>query len=502
MEKMVIIKMSVTQVKLTIVNYAKNGFFAIDQEITENIKLGQDMKRDGYLKPLRISETINILKVFRQIIDNNNITNILCFADLDIGKARNQIAFFDEIYKTVSLYFKLLNDEEQISILHNAVIHSFSIPKGVIVYVDDNSTQLIHFNRRAILNSAILDFGSQNLAEMFEEEANVENKMSKMTAFTQKEIEKLDWIKDIEEDFEYIGIGEIFLSIGRLARKSTHYPLEVAHNYALSLKNFISIYNLIKSLEVDSTKRLKGIGEQSINVLAGGICIIKALTNSFISQDIHISNCGFNYGVICKTLFAQTTEKPLLDILGYSLSAINEFYPTGSNVSFVYNLAIILFRELKVIHKLGRQYVKILRIAASMSSAGKRISFENYEKNSFHVICNSNIYGATHKEIVMAAFVASCQNIDDFSMSEWVRYKDILDDEDPDSVKKLAMIVKLSNMLDITNSNFVKDIYCDVLGDTVILKTEVEKDASLEISQAMKLDLEFKKVFKKNLQIL
>ena len=46
-----------------------------------------------------------------------------------------------------------------------------------------------------------------------------------------------------------------------------------------------------------------------------------------------------------------------------------------------YALAVVLYKQLKVLHKLTRPYVKVLRIAASMSMAGKRISFENYSKN-------------------------------------------------------------------------------------------------------------------------
>ena len=91
---------------------------------------------------------------------------------------------------------------------------------------------------------------------------------------------------------------------------------------------------------------------------------------------------------------------------------------------------------------------------------------------------------------------------DDFSLNEWVRYKDLVGDEDVDAVKKMAIIIKMATLMNITNSNAIKDVACDVLGDTVILKTEVEKDATLEISQAMTIAGDFKKVFGKNLQIL
>jgi len=137
-----------------------------------------------------------------------------------------------------------------------------------------------------------------------------------------------------------------------------------------------------------------------------------------------------------------------------------------------------------------------------MCMSGKVVSFENYIKNNFSVVLNSNIYGASHKDIVLAAFVASSQNVDDFSLTEWVRYKDLVTEDDLDAVKKLAVIIKMASMMNITGSNSIKDVACDVLGDTVILKTEVERDATLEISQAMSVAADFRKVYGKNLQIL
>ena len=48
----------------------------------------------------------------------------------------------------------------------------------------------------------------------------------------------------------------------------------------------------------------------------------------------------------------------------------------------------------------------------------------------------------------------------------------------------------------------VTGINCDVLGDSVIMKTELAGDAALEIRQAMEVGPEFKRTFKKNLEIL
>lgn len=501
MNRLAVFELGVNDVKLTIFKYTQNGFFAIEQQIVEPVKLTQDMERDGYIKPARIQETIGVLKNFRKIVDNAKIEQHICFTDPSIANARNQIAFLDEVYKTVSLYFKVLTVEEQISALHSAILYSFAMTRGVIIQIGDYSTQLIKFNRRVVSNSVSLPFGIANLLNKFDEK-NMAARMDKVVEYVSKELKKLDWLYNLEEDCEFIGVGEVFLSLGKLSRKATHYPLDVAHNYEVTTSSFQSIYNLVRGLDIDKAKKLKGISEKRADVIAVGMAIAKAMFNEFVTNGIKVSTNGEMYGIVAKNLLGQTGEKPLLDILGYSLSANNEFYPTNINIDSNYSIAVILYKQLKVLHKLTRPYVKVLRIAASMCMSGKRISFENYQKNNFHVILNSSIYGASHKDIVLAAFVASSQNIDDFSLNEWVRYKDIVSDEDLDAVRKLAIIIKMATMLNITNSNTVKDIACDVLGDTVILKTEVEKDATLEISQAMSCAGDFKKVYGKNLQIL
>lgn len=501
MNRLAVFELGVNDVKLTIFKYTQNGFFAIEQQIVEPVKLTQDMERDGYIKPARIQETIGVLKNFRKIVDNAKIEQHICFTDPSIANARNQIAFLDEVYKTVSLYFKVLTVEEQISALHSAILYSFAMTRGVIIQIGDYSTQLIKFNRRVVSNSVSLPFGIANLLNKFDEK-NMAARMDKVVEYVSKELKKLDWLYNLEEDCEFIGVGEVFLSLGKLSRKATHYPLDVAHNYEVTTPSFQSIYNLVRGLDIDKAKKLKGISEKRADVIAVGMAIAKAMFNEFVTNGIKVSTNGEMYGIVAKNLLGQTGEKPLLDILGYSLSANNEFYPTNINIDSNYSIAVILYKQLKVLHKLTRPYVKVLRIAASMCMSGKRISFENYQKNNFHVILNSSIYGASHKDIVLAAFVASSQNIDDFSLNEWVRHKDIVSDEDLDAVRKLAIIIKMATMLNITNSNTVKDIACDVLGDTVILKTEVEKDATLEISQAMSCAGDFKKVYGKNLQIL
>ena len=79
---------------------------------------------------------------------------------------------------------------------------------------------------------------------------------------------------------------------------------------------------------------------------------------------------------------------------------------------------------------------------------------------------------------------------------------EIVTEEDLDAVKKLGVLLRIAESLDRTQCGVVTGLNCDVLGDSVIMKTEVSGDASLEIRDAENANPEFKRAFHKNLEIL
>ena len=78
----------------------------------------------------------------------------------------------------------------------------------------------------------------------------------------------------------------------------------------------------------------------------------------------------------------------------------------------------------------------------------------------------------------------------------------MLTEEDLDAILKLGVIVRIAESLDRSMSSVITNITCDVLGDSVIMKTESDGDCSLEIKDAMTAVGDFRRAYKKNLQIL
>lgn len=504
MEKIAIIKLGAQSIKLSLIDVAANGYYNLFDEIVENVKLGASVEKDNLIKSSLIIESLTLLKLFRKICDANNVSKIVAVAESFIKLAKNQKSFFDEIYNNTGFAFNIFSSDEEVKVVYKGITSLIDISKAIGIYIAPNQTHIMQFNRRTIISTQTIDYGYLNLAEKYSDEldpAAKSEKMVKEIAFALKNNEFMSNLEDSELSF--IGVGSIFESLGKLSRKVSKYSLDIDNNYIVTKESFDGVYDIVKSLDLDKTKKLKGISEDRADVLASGLAIVKALIEKCGIPAISVcANC-FEEGVIVQSLPAETLEKVPADMLTTSLETIRTFYDRElSNTLNVYNLAIVLFKQLKVIHKLPRNYVKPLRIAASMYNCGTRIGFEDFAKNSFEIIINSKLNGASQKDILVAAFACKAQNLENLSLAEWMKYRDILTDEDLDAVRKLGVLIRLASSMDKSRMGNITDITCDILGDSIIMKTIVKADASFDIIQAQKVGTDFKRVFKKTLQVI
>ncbi len=496
MDKIAIIEMNELGLKLSIMEVCDGGYYNILDKISENIKLGNSVNNENIIPVAKINETITILKLFRKICVNYNVSKIYAFAKSFIKDAKNQISFFDEIYNNTSISFTILNTEEEIKAIYSGVVNFVDVPKGIIIDVEANRTHIIQYNRRTMVNVKTLPYGAVSLAD---EKVDY----SSIIDMVKKDIKNVDFLGNTEEEIMYVGTGPTMLSIGKLAKKVSHYPLDIDNNYVVQGEVFDAVFNKVKDLELDKTKKLKGISEDRADSLVSGMAIVKGISDAVKIGQFSISSGSFEEGIIHAFVLPEANDKPLCDMLTHSLESIRLFYDCeNSNTKNVYNLAIILFKQLKVIHKLPRVYIKALRIASSMYDCGKRINYDNYSNYSLDVIINSNLKGVSHKDLLLSGFACKFQNLDNVDLAEWVRYKDILTEEDLDAVRKLGIIVRLASALDRSKSGNIIDVSCDILGDSIIMKTIVKEDATFDIRQGMKVANDFKRVLKKSLQII
>lgn len=504
MEKIGIIDLGANSARLVLVEIIEGGYFKVYDQLKETVRLGHDMERDGFLKPIRVAQTIKTLKYFKRLCDAEKVDRIVAVATSAVRRAKNQKSFLDEISATCGIKLRVLTREEEGLYCYTGVINSMDIPKGLIVDVGGGSTNIIYYNRRNILYHETLPFGAVTLTDLFEREDMTSEEQTKaIEEFFTEQLNKLPFLKELDEETKLIGVGGSFRNLARISKRVRKYPLDMIHYSVVPRQDLNNVYDMVRVLDLDKKKKIKGLTTSRADIFQSALAVMKAFVDYTNFDEITISGAGLREGMMFNIAEPLTLEKPITDVLGHSLDTLTKVYNQNENhVKQVSNLSIQLFKQLRVLHKFPRQYLKVLRIAAAMHDSGMQVKYYDHAVHSAYMILNSNIYGANHRLIVLAAFVCSIHRHEDINFVEWAKYKDLLGEEDIDVVKKLGVILRIAESLDRTASGVIKGINCDVLGDSVIMKTEVEGDAELEIKEALTAGPDFKKAFKKNLEIL
>ncbi len=503
MENIAVIKFDANLLSLFIAKMDEFGSYELIEKVEENLKISEDLERDGMILKSKIAESLIVLKGFNKIISAYNCTQVFPVITNLLNDAKNIKSFLEEIRSATALNFKILDKRDEAEKVYLSVINTVDCPKGVIINISSESTQFIMYNRKQILSLEELDFGDFTLAKMFENSTlSAQEKNKQMFNYVAEKLQNIEMLKNFEDEVQFVGVGGTFLTLAKLARKIKRYPLDNEHCYFFTNADYEATNNVLKDLGVDKTKKLKGISEARADVLASGLSIVGAILNAINTDKIMLSRFDYEDGLIINYGITKRENSNVVDVLTTSLNAFNRFHCTGERAQEIYELASLLYKELKVLHKLPRQFNKILKIASYLSNIGAKLSFANKEKAALNSIINADILGATHRDIVLAAFIVASQELENFNLSEWVKYKDIMEETDLEAVKKLAIILRLAKCFDRAKSGIIKDIQCDTLGDSVILKTIVEKDATLEIREALKVQADFKKSFNYTLEVL
>ncbi len=503
MEKIGIIDLGSNMVRLVIVQlFADNHYMVVD-ELKESVRLGQDMDRDGFLKPQRITETIKTLKMYKKLCDAYGVERIIAVGTAAVRRAKNQRSFLDEIQVSCNITIRVLSEEEEALLVYRGVINSMDIPKGLIIEVGGGSTKMVYYNRRNVMGFATLPFGAVTLTELFASDSSPREATEHIEEFFIEQLKKVPWLSSVEPEVNVVCVGSNFRNLFRVCKLARKYPLDQPHNYKMDTEDFLGVYEMLRALDVDKRKKIKGLSPARADIMPAAMAIAKAFFSYMNVKRFTIGANGLREGLMVNQALPITTEKPISDVMGYSLDRLVKYYQCDpKHIEHVIALSVQLFKQLRVLHKFPRQFLKILKIAARLHDCGRQVKYYNHAQHSRYMILNSQISGATHREIVLAAFVAGCHNGEDIPMAEWVKYKDIVNEEDLEAVKKLGVLLRIAESLDRTECGMVTSLNCDVLGDSVIMKTTVAGDAALEIRDATASNPEFRKAFKKNLEIL
>jgi len=506
MEKYAMIDLGSNTVRLVIFEVYKSGAYKLVESLSDTVRLSHGMKKNGLLSEGSMKKASDTIKVFADFCDSYNVPrkNISAFATAAVRLAKNGGEFITGISKKHDIGFRILSGEEEALYVFNAVNKTFDLKRGVIIDIGGGSTEIISYEDHKVLGYISIPYGCVSATEIFLEDGSPpsQKNIEILEQALRSKLEELDWIKK-SRGFEIIGIGGTTRTVAKINMQETRYPFNRINSYSIPSLVVYSLEARISRSTEKELKKIPGLSSDRMDVICAGLVILKTICSFIDSKRIIFSGSGLREGVFLDRMFNEKMLPEFDGALDFSLNNFMLLYNIRqTHARHVTKLSLKLFRQLSSLHGFERDMERYLNTAAMIHDSGIYISYYNHNRHSLYLIMNSSIYGLDHREQILVAIAASGLSDKKLRIELQGNYSLVLDKESLRAAKVLALIIRIAEALDKSETGTIEDIDCEISRSRVKLITKKVKDASIELRSTEEYADDFKKIFKKNIEVI
>ncbi len=486
MERIAIVDLGSNALRMNIIEIANDGSFKIINELSETVRLSENMSTDNLLKAEAMNRTIEMIKLFKGIIISWRVMNVIAVTTAAARNAFNGKYFVDMVYEETGIQFQIISGNREAELGLKAVFSTLKEDSGYVVDIGGASTEITLFIDKKNVKSVSLPIGVVILTERFGLYAG-----NAMEEFIFNEISKIDWLIKGNE-YPVIAVGGTAKVLGDMIRANLDYSINSSYNFSVRRKKITSLCEELIKKDIEDRKHIVGLPKDRADVILTGAIIIKNLIKVLETNEFLVCNNGIRGGLFYEYYLNKYDMVSLGDICQFSIDNIAKLYKLNTNHSkHVNKIALNIYSELKEIGILeGTKWEDVLSLASQLHDAGIYISFENKEMHTYHLIINSPIFGISHEDLVKVSIVAS--KFEKEKIGEYiVKHSDIVSIKEKEILQQMTAILELADRLDRSKQQLIKELKIKRNGDIIVFEAFCEGDWSLEQSESNRYMSEF-----------
>lgn len=470
----------------------------------ETLRLSQKVDDKGMFTADGIKTTVNTLNNFVHMCKLFKADKILAVCTAAIRNAKNSEAVIAELQKQTHIPVRVITGEEEANYAFLGAISSLDIQDALFFDLGGGSVELILVRDRRVVFSISLPIGTVNTTDKFPVDNKVlpenDNNYKKMCECINKALNKVAWIKDL--NLPLVGIGGTARTLAKIIQRRNNYNYYKLHNYQFTYEMFADFFSALKKTPRNGRYRIPGLSADRADIILAGASIIDALFKTAGAKEFITSGYGVRDGLFYEYYFSviHNDTNVMDNVLTHSIKVAQDLYHLDcEHAARVTGFAEKMFKAWYTLHRLPKNYEKILQVAGELHDIGVAINYYNHEQHSAYLIESIQLFGVTHFEQMLSAVVACWHNGISQGYFKHHVYNDVLKEQDWQNARKLAVILTLAEALDYSEVGAVKDI--DVSfgknGSVLVLveSADEQKKPSVEIAQVRSKANLFKKEF-------
>jgi exopolyphosphatase/guanosine-5'-triphosphate,3'-diphosphate pyrophosphatase len=453
-------------------------------EHREVTRLGESVFRTGVISPeamgLVCAELVRMAQTYRQF----DVAGIRAVATAAVRDASNQQEFLENASTALGAPVEVISGQEEARLIHLGVQSVWPHPNGRVLIVDvgGGSAELI-LSEQGKMNAAFSrQVGAVRLTEVF----------LKHDPPRPLELHQLDEYvhQKIASAVERIGRGPWERAIGTSATAAALVSAvnriprsrrEEADRLRATASQVRKLYQEIGAKDLAARRKVTGIGPRRAEIIVAGTAVYRRVMQDFGLPAIYYSTAGVRDGIVAD-LAARRVGRELARISREQRRVVEamaqRFGVSVRHARKVAELACTLFESLEALHRLPREYGKLLEAAAYVHDVGHYISDTAHHKHSAYIVANSDMPGFTAQEKKLISLLCryhrkSMPNARHDSFEE-------LSDEDKWVVLLLSPLLRLADSLDRSHQQLVETMECHLRNGNVIVYLRSAADTDLD----------------------
>ena len=462
--------------RLVLFGYWPERAYWLLDELREPVALGEGLSR-GAIGEAALDRGRKALRAFADFVGALAPDEVVVLATSAVRDAHNGVEVLREA-EGLGLSPRVLSGEEEARLGVLAVANALPLEDALVVDQGGGSAQVSLMRGRRFVWGEALPFGALRLTEAF---LASDPPGKREVKALRKEVDRRLKALPLERGLPLVGLGGNVRAVARLHRKRHRYPLDLVHAYYLPRAGVEELLEEVLSLPLEARRELPGLQEDRARTLPATLVFLEALLDRAEVPGLWVSGVGIREGV----LFTRLLPPPHLlpDPRAFAVENLFLRYPfSEAHRDRVKALARSLFRGLAPLHGYGGAEERLLLEAAHLHDIGMHIGYHEHHTHGAYLVLSGPLFGFSHREQVLLARLVRYHRR---GKPEAKGYRPLLAKGDAERLKRLAVLLRLAEMLERTRTGRVRGVRVD-LGERVRLFLEADGDPWVERLEAEK----------------
>ena len=506
MKRVALIDLGSNSVRFVISEITESGSYRLVYQQKESIRLSEGMWTQQMLTKPAMERAIKTLKALAHMARAMEVTEIQGIATAAVRLAKNGPEFIRRVYTETGIDLRPISGEEEAYLGFLGVVNTIGLDDFIVFDLGGASIEISLIQDRQLKKSVSLPMGALVMTGQFKSGLEFTKfEYDTMIAHIQHVLHGESWLKNLK--LPLIGIGGTARNIAKMDQREQNYPIPRLHNYKVKKSAMVELFKRIKETPWEGRKKISGLSSERADIIVAGMAVIMEVMEYTKATSMIVSGCGLRDGLFFQYYGHHYlgNEGIIDDLVTHSsLNVLRALTPHDvEHAQYIEHMSQQIFKQWKVLMPKGERLKIIVRVASLLHDLGKQINYYSHARHSAYMIINSNLYGLSHREQLMSAFIAAFSHGANSKFIKNSPYVSILKEGDRDIIHKLAFPLALAEALDESHERTITSIQSHIGDKRIDVYVEVKQLSHISMMEMAieKLKKQCKKEFRRELVV-